>query len=166
MLPSERALACELLALYTAEALANAAAGARSPFAAELAAARGAAAAGEPAHALAGGRGEGDGGPVDTLLWLLDAEEEPDLASGGDRAGPDVRAAALARVTPDVYATLAEGPHARLILVRLPRALLLPFGPDCMAHPCLRGGRARGLPQLRLVTRTRWRPAHEETSPQ
>jgi len=164
MLPSERALACELLALFTAGAMADGAAAAHSPFAAEVAASAGAAVAGEPAHALAGGTGGGGGGPAETLLWLVDAEEEPDLAAGGDRAGADVRAAALARVTPDVYAMLAEGARARLILVRPPRAPLLPCGAGCMRPAVLARRECMWAAHAPACPRTRRRPVHNVLS--
>lgn len=165
MLPSERALACELLALFTAGAMADGAAAAHSPFAAEVAASAGAAVAGEPAHALAGGTGGGGGGgPAETLLWLVDAEEEPDLAAGGDRAGADVRAAALARVTPEVYAMLAEGGRARLILVRPPRAPLLPCGAGCMRPAVLARRECMWAAHAPACPRTRRRPVHNVLS--
>ena len=135
MAPSERVLACELLSLYSAEALQDAASAAGASFAADLATESCSADAASPTLTLT----DTDSEPAETLLRLASAtvglgfgagsagdavSEDINSQGGGAGAaagqtqGPEVRAAALARVTPEVYTMLAEGLRTRLILVR------------------------------------------------
>ena len=140
---AERALACELLALYTPRALEDAASPGAAAFAAGLASAAQAAPAPHPAagpapHAPASS-GEGHSPPAETLLRLASADAGAVTPGGGGSgaaaqgqsaglsregvgtggaAGPDVRAAALAQVTPELYAALPEALRAQLVLAR------------------------------------------------
>lgn len=150
---AERALACELLALYTPRSLEDAA----SPDAAALAARLASAAQADPAtHPTSDpdppAPASGDRGgsrPADTLLRLASADAGAVLpgsegsgaavqaqgARAGEATGPDVRAAALAQVTPALYAALPEVLRAQLVLVRT--IMLSNVSRQCVTRPVL-----------------------------